>query len=341
MGIQQLAVGPVGIMRAAAVSAAVGGVAAVGATTYATHGRGIGALSLGLFFVPTLLGGVSGMAAAALLARSGASALRYLTIPAGVGGGLAGAAATSAAMTEMHEPEWADIVDAAERDMADTRRMFAAAGAPAEAITEVPLTFEPRSFNASYHLPTPSGDGHHITFGRSLASGLPLTGDIIAHEFAHRAVHALAPGLGYRGAAGALHESLADTFAAAVDGDDWLLGEVSTPPDGVRSLEDPGRPGRHGRQPTTRSEAERGGRDAHRIAGVGNKAAWRVGNALGRDVMARIYVAALDDPRLDEDATFADLAGATRSAAADLYGSESRQFDVVDSAWNQAEYPAQ
>jgi Zn-dependent metalloprotease len=88
--------------------------------------------------------------------------------------------------------------------------------------------------------------------------------------------------------------------------------------------------------PITREQLA--GAEAHLGAGVGNKAAWRIGDALGRDTMARIYVAALERRELHGGSTYADLAHAVRGAAVELYGSGSTEAHVVDQAWQQAGY---
>lgn len=67
--------------------------------------------------------------------------------------------------------------------------------------------------------------------------------DVLAHEFQHGVTQYAvggSEGLEYRDESGALNESLSDIFAAALDSNDWDMGE-DTSIGAIRSLENPGR----------------------------------------------------------------------------------------------------
>ncbi|MCW2961137.1 MAG: aureolysin [Thermoleophilia bacterium] len=323
--------------------AALGGTAAAVGTLAASEQVGTPA-QLGKFAgMPVVSGAAAGLVGATLLGftKVGKSmpVLKFLAVPAGIGGAFAGAQVGAGIDQSRNGDRYASYVRDAHADVDRTRDMFRAAGASEDAIETVPLSYDARYFNASFHPEQPGNDQAFIKIGRSPTSGIPLLKDVVSHEFAHKVVHELAPNLGYDGEGGALHESLADTFAAATDTDDWLVGEDSFPPDGIRSLADPGREGPGGGQPTKRSEIDPNG-EVHLNAGIGNKVACHIGEALGRDTMAQLYVTALGDPSLDADAGYVELASALRSAAVQNFGAASEEARVVDEAWNIAEYDA-
>ena len=87
-----------------------------------------------------------------------------------------------------------------------------------------------------------------------------------------------------------------------------------------------------------RREQLEDGFDEYLGAGVGNKAAWRIGSTLGRAELVRIYVDALTNGGLDGKASYEDLAREVRAAADRLHGAGSDAATVVDDAWRQAGY---
>jgi aureolysin len=70
----------------------------------------------------------------------------------------------------------------------------------------------------------------------------------------------------------------------------------------------------------------------HLNVGIPNKAAALIGEKLGRDTMAKIYVDAMRShmgPRCD----IAMTAQATKDAATSLFGADSKELSVVTKAW--------
>ena len=333
-------------------TAAVGGALAYGAIRTAGDAEGkvgTGRVLLGMLGGnPIAPGGLAavggwGVGGAVMNGQALPPIARLLVIPAGLGGAWAGAKLAHAGLERRHQAEYdaqrGNIDDAIEA----TRDALRGAGASEEVLARVPERYDRSYFNASYQ---PFGDD--IRVGRSAETGLPLAiDDVVAHEFAHKILHEYAPKLiaatggGGGGHGRAIHESIADTFAVGVDDEDWLIAEDAVP-GGIRSFSHPEvrgayRGGESVPGPISRADLEHGAEE-HLAAGVGNKAAWRIGDALGRDTMLRIYVAALERRELDAGATFGDLARSVRAAAVDLFGAGSREATVVDAAWDQAGY---
>jgi hypothetical protein len=349
MGIGGVVVGKVlptvGFLAGAA---ALGGAVAYGSVRAAGDAEkpGTGMALLGMFGGnPLVAGGIGGFSAWALAksVRDGALVpefARLALVPGAIAGAWLGAKVARSGLEQRHQAEY----DAQRRNIDEsieaTREVFRGAGASEAVLDRVPEGYDRSYFNASYR---PFHDD--IRVGRSAETGLPLaTNDVVAHEFTHKVLHQYAPGLLGATSGGhgrAIHESIADTFAVAVDTDDWTIAEDAVP-GGIRSFSHPEVRGSfRGGEPTpgpiTRDELEHGAEE-HLAAGVGNKAAWRIGDALGRDAMVRIYVAALERRELQGGATYADLARVVRAAATDLYGRGSREASVVDDAWDKAGY---
>jgi Zn-dependent metalloprotease len=96
-----------------------------------------------------------------------------------------------------------------------------------------------------------------------------------------------------------------------------MSGETTSDPTSIDDLED--------------------GQGIHSAAGVPNRAAYLIGEELGRDAMADIYMDTIQN-HLDEDMTIADLAGGTISSAESLYGEDSTEAAAVRQAWNDVGY---
>lgn len=324
--------------------AALGGAATYGAVTYAGESDGgtlpgLAGMTLGNPLIGGLTGGVAAnMVAGRIPALNGIG--RLLAIPAGIAGAFVGSRLAQAGLQGRHPEEYDASTAKIEESIQDTRSMFREAGASEDMLSRVPESYDRSYFNARYAPPL-GPFRNDIVVGRNPDNGSPLAvDDVIAHEFSHKVIAAYAPDLLGGGDGGAIHESLADTFAMAVDTEDWLVGEDAWP-GGVRSFSNPEergavRGGTVDTAPITREQLV--GAEAHLGAGVGNKAAWRIGDALGRDAMAKLYVAALERRELGGGSTYADLARAVRGAAVDLYGADSREAQVVDDAWRQAGY---
>ena len=266
-----------------------------------------------------------------------------LMLPGAILGGLAGAAIARRLSEHGHKAEYQAQTALINPSISATQAMFRAAGASEDVLERVPARYDRAHLNATYHPPI-GPLGNDILIGRYSQTGEPLgTNDVIAHEFAHKVVHEYAPNMmwSFGGDTKAIHESLADTFAVSVDTDDWLLAEDAVP-GGGRSFAHPEvlgarRDGEPEPAPITREQLE-SSTEEHLGAGVGNKAAWRIGSVLGREEMAALYVAALERRELGFNASYADLARVVRAAADERWGAGSEQARVVDDAWRQAGY---
>lgn len=310
--------------------------------TFATDGLAqIGSASL---LIGPAIGGVAALVAARVThGRVGAGWSALLAGGAGLAGAATGVTLARSANERDHADEYAQQRARIDAAAIATQQMFMRAGATSTDVAPVPMSYDRAHFGAEYQPPI-GPFRNEIVVGRRMGTGIPLgsSTDTIAHEYAHMVVHRIAPALGYQTTESrALQESLADTFAMAVDTDDWLMGEDSEP-GGVRSIEHPElrgavHDGHVDRAPITRSELD-GGTEEHLGAGVGNKVAWRIGSQLGRDTMAGIYVGALQSGSLGGRATYSDLAAAVRKSARSIYGPSSREAAVVDAAWTTAGY---
>lgn len=205
----------------------------------------------------------------------------------------------------------------------------------------IAVQFDPRYSNAAYVHGNRGGElikvGNDAMTGRSYANA----DDVIAHEYTHRVVNNIL-GLRSVGESGAVNESLADTFAAAIDTDDWTIGE-DVVPGGMRSMADPGRPQdaietQFGTTPLPahvddyiHTRDDKGG--VHLNAGIPNKAAYLIGSQLGREKMADIYMMGIAN-HMTPRSGIADTARATLLAATELYGSDSHEPIAVRDAWN-------
>lgn len=223
--------------------------------------------------------------------------------------------------------------------------------------------FNPGYPNAAY---LPLGSEEHglpadsITVGVDPRSMTPFTDapDVVAHELAHRIIdHMTREKLEMSPLSedGAVHESLADTFAALID-DDWTLGEDLVQP--IRVMDDPerlGHPdhvndlervlsprgphmhpvplktGEMAKDPRTGAEILVP--DWHVVAGIPNKAASLIGDALGRETLGKIYLKAVRD-YVKPGQEVEGLALATIRSATDLYGAASPQLQATQDAWD-------
>lgn len=203
----------------------------------------------------------------------------------------------------------------------------------AEGAEQIDVSFDPTYPNAHYDLGRDEMViGADPRTGRSFADAK----DVVAHELGHRI--ALRTGLISRSGNdrahenAALQEHVADVFAAAFDQDDWIIGEDLGQP--IRNMANPRRLG----HPATMEEANRGlesgslvvpeqlpdGRTVglpnwHAIAEVPNRAASMIGDAIGRDNLAKLYVETLRShatPKM----TMGGFAKAVTQTAQDLYG---------------------
>jgi bacillolysin len=214
--------------------------------------------------------------------------------------------------------------------------------------------------NAGYY-----GDGVMV-YGEGLPPGFTAGGqtvdyysgalDIVAHELAH-GVTDYTSNLIYRNESGALNEAFSDIMGTSVEfffqqagsGNlraDYLLGEDTIRPGGIRSLSDPqayGDPDHYSRRFT--GTADNGG--VHINSGIANHAFYLAiesgtnrtsglsvqGVGAGsREQIERVFYRAFTQ-MLPANATFAQARAVTIQAARDLFGSGSAPERAVTQAW--------
>jgi bacillolysin len=184
------------------------------------------------------------------------------------------------------------------------------------------------------------GDGDGVQFS-NLAGAL----DVIAHELTH-GVTEYSANLVYELQPGALNESFSDVFGVVCDSSNWLIGEdVYTPGiagDALRSMQDPhmGLPSSDPNwQPANMSEFvvlpndpqhDHGG--VHINSGIPNKAFYNVASVTGRSKAGLIWYRALT-VYLTNNSQFADCRNACLSAATDLFGNGSAEYNAVASGF--------
>jgi Zn-dependent metalloprotease len=194
------------------------------------------------------------------------------------------------------------------------------------------------------------GDGDRKLFNRFTAAL-----DVIGHELTHGVTQHSA-GLGYSGESGALNEHISDVFGILIKQyaleqparhADWVIGRglftAAVNGKGLRSLSAPGTAyddpvlGRdpqpaHMRDYVVTAE-DNGG--VHINSGIPSHAFYLVASEASTyawDVAGRIWYRALTSG-LSSNATFADFARATISAAATLCGAGRRVHRLVTDAW--------
>jgi len=171
--------------------------------------------------------------------------------------------------------------------------------------------------------------------------------DVMAHEITHGVIVSTS-NLEYRNQSGALNESFADFFGAALDPDDWLVGEdiLVEPGTFLRSLANPNAGG----QPSHFADFvytadDYGG--VHINSGIPNRALYLLaaglsleglGTSVGRSTAETLAFATLR--ALDRNATFNDAALMMQSLAESLFGAASPQANAVVEAWSQVGIPA-
>lgn len=166
------------------------------------------------------------------------------------------------------------------------------------------------------------GDGDGVEWGAFGAS----TG-VVAHELYHGVIDSEVH-LDYeQPEQAAIHESLADVFAAGVTGSWKLGGDVITPGragDVIRDLANP--------DVANLADAARAGGEAHALSGIASLAAVRVAERIGLRDTERTWYDALVQ-HLPDGAGFADAARATIAAVADVRPGDAAALDAVRGAW--------
>ena len=180
-----------------------------------------------------------------------------------------------------HEFTRDEVVDTTQSIVDQSRAMFSSLGfssADGNSPNGPKLEYDPTMVNA-YFNPGGSPEQDRIVIGAT-TTGLPFSeaDDVVAHEYAHRIINHYDKDS--RGVGAAIVESLADTFAVAIDRDNWLVGEGIFD-GGLRNME----------------TGEGSMNFIHRLLGDGahtrlaapNRAAAAIGTELGRDAMAQLY----------------------------------------------------
>ncbi|MCB0880317.1 MAG: M4 family metallopeptidase [Thermoleophilia bacterium] len=166
------------------------------------------------------------------------------------------------------------------------------------------------------------GDGDGVEwgpFGSSLS--------VVAHELYHGVIDAEVK-LDYeQPEQAAIHESLADVFAAGVTGS-WRIGEdVITPGKAGDVIRDMSHP-----EVANLKQAAKAGGEAHALAGIASLAAVRTAGRIGMQDTERVWYQALID-HLPDGAGFRETARATIAAAAQLHPTDSSFGEAVRQAW--------
>lgn len=163
--------------------------------------------------------------------------------------------------------------------------------------------------------------------------------DVIAHELSH-GVTSMQSNLEYRKQSGALNEAFSDIIGAAVDDDDWQIGEdcytPDKPGDALRDMQDPHK----GNQPAHMSEYKNypalpffdwGG--VHINSGIINHAAYYIGESLGKPAMAKLFYRA-NCLYWRSTTNFSEARKGVELAAKDLYGDNSKELKAVQQAFD-------
>lgn len=189
---------------------------------------------------------------------------------------------------------------------------------------------------------TISRSNEHIMIGRDPFTGKSFghSPDVILHEYAHRINEHLVPGLGATPLSRIVDESIADTMAAAMDGN-WTIGEKIVP-GGIRSMEHPesqqildGSVRKTMPTITKLSQiTEQSVKELGPYANMGplNNAAFRIGTQIGTKPMAQIYLQTLRK-HLHPQSAMTDLIVGTIKSAGELFGDHSSQQKIVRDAW--------
>ena len=197
-------------------------------------------------------------------------------------------------------------------------------------------------------------DGTKMVYGDGdgVNSNSLTTLDIAGHELTH-GVTEYEANLTYSGESGGLNESYSDVFGAMVErsmegesANTWLVGEAAWTPsvsgDALRYMADPAADG----YSKDYYSSTIGSTDVHYSSGLSNLAFYllseggthprgkssTVVTGIGADDAADIWYLALTS-YLTSSSNFAAARAATLSAASELYGSSSTQYEQVGNAW--------
>lgn len=189
-------------------------------------------------------------------------------------------------------------------------------------------------------------NGVAVFYGTGDVAFKPLAGalDVGAHEIGH-AYEGSASNLEYQYQSGAIAESYADYAGAAVERQNWLIGEqivkpssfpsgclrdMSDPHNGGNSLNDPGYQPAHLSEMYTGSE-DNGG--VHINSGIGNLAFYQAAQAIGLEKTEKIFWRASFN-YLTRSTQFIDFRLNTIQSAKDLYGNGSNEANAIAAAFD-------
>lgn len=197
-------------------------------------------------------------------------------------------------------------------------------------------------------------DGVQMTYGDGdgVQSNSLVTVDVAGHEITHGLTEKTA-GLIYDGESGGANESFSDIFGTAIEfytgsvggkQTDYLIGEDCWTPgtsgDALRSMADPASDG----SSIDNYSKYVAGIDVHYSSGIQNNAFYLLSeggknktsglsvSGISRAKAEKIFYRALT-VKLTASATFKDVRTATLSAAADLYGNGSAEYNATAQAW--------
>jgi Zn-dependent metalloprotease len=213
------------------------------------------------------------------------------------------------------------------------RNSFDGKGGSMENVVHYKIKYNNAFWNGSF---MSYGDGDGVMFS-NLAGGL----DVTAHEISHGLDQHTA-NLAYHLQSGAINESISDVFGSLVDSTNWLIGEdvytPGIPGDALRSMQDPHNgqtAGSNGWQPASMDEFVVLPDDAlndwggvHTNSGITNKAFYNVASVIGHWEAGQIWYRCLTT-YLTSNASFTDLRNGCLSAAKDLYGASSNEYQKI------------
>lgn len=187
-----------------------------------------------------------------------------------------------------------------------------------------------------------NGSGKVMIYGDGNTAFKPLAGgiDVAGHEMTHGVINNTAD-LVYQFQSGALNESFADVFGVMVDTRNLTVGEdIMQPGKGtcLRDMNDPTNPSGFSHQPAHMNQFNNLGADqdnggVHINSGIPNRACAILINQLGRDKVQKMYYRALT-VYLTRNSQFTDCRQAVESAAKDLFGASSSEFNAVGPAFD-------
>lgn len=190
-------------------------------------------------------------------------------------------------------------------------------------------------------------NGQAMFYGNGSQLFLPLAKalDVGGHEMTHGVIQNTA-NLVYQNESGAINEAMADIGGTMVDRDDWHLGEDVIPPNSpsfptgyLRDMQNPHNGGSSfsdpSYQPANVNEMYHGNSDnggVHTNSGIINHAYYLLADGISKDKAEKIFYRALAN-YMTKSSQFIDCRLAFESAAKDLYGNGSNEYNAVVNAF--------